>query len=361
MDLSKINKKLITYIGGAIGAVILIFVILFMVKLCSGGKLSYEKIEEKMVAASKKYYSEENHKLPLVDEKSTVTADVLSDGKYMKPLSKVTKKDISCTGEVVVTYNGKEYNYMPYLDCGKDYKTTKLYEELIKDENLVTEGSGLYYLNNKYIYRGEYVNNYIKFNGSLWRIISIDNDGKVEILQEENSQKSKWDDRYNINRKNSTGITEYDVSRIHETLISNLNSFNKEDLGRLSIQSLCIGGRTEQQTGKDGSLECLKKLDGEYFGLLRADEFLQASIDINCNKVEDMSCKNYNYLSDSQKAFWLLTPDSSVTHLAYKLSAGQINRSTANTDGYVRMTAVLHSNVLYKSGNGTKEKPYLIK
>ena len=350
MDLSKINKKLVTYIGIGIGAIVLIFIILFVIKLIAGSVISYDKIENKMIAASKKYYAEEGHILPKENEKATVTAETLSTEKYMKPLTKMVKKDVTCSGEVVVTNNGKEYTYTPYLDCGENYKTIELYKEITKESNLVTTGAGLYYINGSYVYRGEYVNNYVKYADQLWRIISIDKEGHIKLLQEENSNKSKWDDRYNTTKKSSTGISDYTVSRIYESISNIINGFKDTDLAKLYKHNICIAGRTTDESGKDGTIECKKVFENQYAGLLRTDEFLLASIDSTCNKIENQQC-----------AFWMLTPDGETTHLVYKLTNGNFNKSTANSDGYIRMTIMLNNNTLYKSGEGTKEKPYLLK
>ena len=359
MDLSKINKKLITYVGIGVGVVALIFVVLFVIKIMTGGKLSYENIESKMIDAAERYYEDEEHKLP--SESETVSVETLVSEKYMKPLEKYTKKNVTCTGEVKVSYNGLGYTYTPYLDCGDKYKTKELYKEIIKDSNLVTEDSGLYYINNKYIYRGEYVNNYIKYAGSLWRIISVDADGNIKILQEENKNKSKWDNRYNEIKKSKVGITNYEKSRLRETITELIDGFKDTDKAKLYKGNICIGGRTPDEIGKDGSIECKTVLEGEYAGLLTANEFLIASLQPTCNKIDDAQCMNYNYLATYQRAFWILTPNSEWTHMGYKLTSGRINNSTANTDGYVRLTVTLNNNVLYKSGDGTKENPYILK
>ena len=54
----------------------------------------------------------------------------------------------------------------------------------LKDK-VVTSGDGLYkdeYEDGRYFYKGANPNNYIRFNNELWRILSIENDGSMKII-----------------------------------------------------------------------------------------------------------------------------------------------------------------------------------
>ena len=53
---------------------------------------------------------------------------------------------------------------------------------------VVTTGSGLYedeYEDGRYIYRGNYVDNYIIFNNEEWRILSLEKDGTLKIIRQQ--------------------------------------------------------------------------------------------------------------------------------------------------------------------------------
>ena len=67
-------------------------------------------------------------------------------------------------------------------------KNNKKTEVEIGGQNvaIVHKGDGLYsdkYINDRYIYRGSNPNNYITFNGELWRIVSVDKDGNIQIMR----------------------------------------------------------------------------------------------------------------------------------------------------------------------------------
>ena len=66
---------------------------------------------------------------------------------------------------------------------GGDTITTEDLKDLV-----VTESDGLYadeYEEGRYIYKGANPNNYIEFNGEIWRIISVENDGSLKVLRDE--------------------------------------------------------------------------------------------------------------------------------------------------------------------------------
>ena len=74
-------------------------------------------------------------------------------------------------------------------------------------QNVVTSGPGLYKDNieeNKYIYKGEDPNNYIKLDNDLWRIISIEPDNTLKIMKQDSIGSLPYDPGYETN---ITGIT----------------------------------------------------------------------------------------------------------------------------------------------------------
>ena len=50
---------------------------------------------------------------------------------------------------------------------------------------IVKSGDGLYkdgYISDRYIYRGANPDNYVSFNNELWRIVSVDGNGNIQII-----------------------------------------------------------------------------------------------------------------------------------------------------------------------------------
>lgn len=364
MNLSNINKKLFKYIIIIVCVFIGFFLILGIIKLIIGNKISYQKIEDKMSQAAINYMKNNDADVSMPEENEVITIDVedLIANKNMKELSKYVKKsDVSCTGKVIVRKQDDSYLYIPYLDCGDDYKTTTL-KDHITDIGTVDSGDGLYYLNNEYIFRGEYLNNYVKFAGQNWRIIKIDSDGNIKLLQDETKERNNWDNRYNVDYKSGVGINNYELSRVNKRLTEIYDELFDENTKKyIATKNLCVGKRYIGDTTKDGLTECSDILENQKIGLLQINEFLIASIDSNCQKVRDGACQNYNYLAKYKENWWTITADASNTSKIYEVVGGSTNVTNASIVKIIRPTIYLNSDVIYVSGDGSQENPYIFK
>lgn len=363
-DLGK--KKLLIMMGGTIGLVILIVVILLIYNAIFG-KTSYKDIESKLLNAAKKYYSENASLLPKSElEEVTTTDAALTSAGYLKSMGELTKKmdGVTCTANIVVSYAGGEYRYTPLLNCGSAYTTKTLTSYITDNVEKVYTGSGLYDLNGELVYRGENPNNYIKFADNLWRIVKIENDQAVMILDKKN-ERMVWDDRFNTDRDRSDGINDYTVSRIYEeiTKIYEENTLvNKNNKNLLAIHPLYLGKRYESDMGNDGSIEKATFMEKQYIGLLPLYDYINASIDTNCNSALTTSCTNYNYLNHFDYNWWTITGDASNSYKVYRISSdGEIESIRANSYGYLRPVIYLAKDAVYVKGTGTEADPYIIK
>jgi hypothetical protein len=363
-DLGK--KKLLIIAGGLVGLVILIVIILLIYNAIFG-KTSYKDIENKVLAAAKEYYSEHTELLPQNENEEVTTTDsALTAAGKLKSMSELTKKmnGVTCTATVVVTYANGEYRYTPLLDCGSNYSTKTLTSYIEENETRVYSGQGLYDLNGELVFRGEDPNNYVKFSGKVWRIVKIENDHVVMILNEK-MDRTVWDDRFNTERNRSDGINDYEVSRIYEnltTLYQDDTIFNKSTRNLLAIHSLYTGKRYESDSYNDGSIEKSTVVEGKYIGLLPLYDYINASIDTNCTSSTTESCTNYNYLNHFDYNWWTLTADASNTYKVYRVdSEGIVESLKANSNGYLRPVIYLAKDALYVSGDGTESNPYTVK
>lgn len=363
-DLGK--KKLLIIMGGAIGLVILIVIILLIYNAIFG-RTSYKNIEDTVLKAAQKYYSDNSSLLPKSENEEVTTTDsALTAAGYLKNMNELTKKmkNVSCKATVIVSYAGGEYRYTPLLDCGKEYSTKTLSSYISSDVEKVYTGSGLYELNGELVYRGEEPNNYIKFSGKVWRIVKVENGQVVMILNEKNT-KSVWDDRFNTERDRNDGINDYSVSRIYDALkeIYDDNSlFNKNSKKMITIHSLYTGKRYDTDIVNDGSIEKSSYLENQYIGLLPVYDYVNASVDSNCNSTTTESCSNYNYLNHFDYSWWTITGDASNTYKVYRISSdGAVELTRAAGIGYVRPVIYLAKDALYSKGTGTSEDPFIIK
>lgn len=360
------KKKLIRLLALLLGVVIVFILVMFLLTSCSNGKKSYEDIEAIMAEAAESYFADHKENLPKKDGGTQpVDVSILVAEGYMKDLSKYT--NAICTGEVRVQKVGSTYSYTPKLNCGESYTSRELSDQIKADNSTVSSGYGLYNKSGNYVFRGETVNNYVQLENALWRVVKITSNGNtVLILDEPLQMTSPYDNRFNTESNYKSGINNYSSSRLKEKL---LEEYEKED-SFLSINdkaktttfNVCSGKRGIKETGVEQAIECQQQEQNQKVGLLTAIDYMNASIDPACTTAGSKNCQNYNYLNGPKTEWWTLTPSKTNNYLAYMIT---INNGIKETETYnyaaIRPVVYLNSNILYKSGSGTKEDPYMVK
>lgn len=362
------KKKMYLYLGIGVGSIALIVIIVIVVMMAFGSKsVSYSTIESRMVTAAKNYYKKNSSNLP-TEEGGQITVDIatLTTSGDLKPVSEMTEEGVSCSGNVIVTKTNNGYQYSPYLDCGSEYKTSLFYEKLIQNNVISEFGEGLYPLNDGYVYKGDDPNNYLEFAGAIFRMVKINPDHSIVAIYSGSSndyvEHVEWDDHYNA-ITDDYGINDYSQSSIRKVLSDLYVSdfFSEDDLNKMVPYRLCVAARSKSDTSKDGSVECQKVIERQYLGLLPFFDYMNASLDSNCNSFESgLSCANYNYLENFGRAWWSLTASSASSELVYQINSGPSERK-ARSNALPRFVITLGNYVVYDKGTGTQEDPYIIK
>lgn len=361
------KKKLIYIMSGITGVMILLIVIIALISSCSNKKMSYDKLENTLKTAATSYFDNSEVTLPTEEGGSVIVDDnSLTTGGYMKPLSDLVEEGMSCTANVIVTKNGNNYLYSPILNCGDVYQTHKMIDVVMGNNPIVTTGVGLYKQNDMYVFKGEYVNNYVELSGNLWRIIDIDSEGYARLIYagKNTEEVYVWDDRYNIDKEENVGINDYSISRIKEVLLS-LDSNNQYiqdyEKSNLAYRNWCVGKRSIDNKTINNSEECTTTVSGQLFGLPYVSDYVNASIDSNCKTIDDQSCNNYNYLLSSSLSSWTLTGSKEKSYKVYTVSRSRYSLTDASSEKSVRPTVYLSNNAIYASGDGSQANPYKIK
>lgn len=369
--LDERTKKMLFLAGGITVFLIVIIIVALVVGKIKNSSLTYEQIEDKMTEAAKSYYASRNDQLPINEtEEIEVNASLLASSGYMKELSKIQKdKSVACEGKVVVTKSGEYYNYSPYLNCGDKYTTTYLYEKVMS--GVVSKDDGLYKAEQYskkgkqtiYVYRGDFVNNFVSIDDVLWRIVKVNPDFSLMLIKYKFNfdvdYEGPWDDRYNLSQHEAIGIPDYYKSMIRKKINDYYFSDGlTENLkARVVSKDICVGKRTASAIGKDGSIECKEIIAGEKLSLLSTYDYLNASLDTGCRKIEDLTCSNYNYLTDYNGSYWLLNTDLIKGYKAYD----NIYSTYLNTTAKTRIVLNITKNSVYVKGSGTETDPYIIK
>ena len=362
------DKKTIKMLGYIIGGFVAFIILLFLISSCTNRKYTFEKLEDRMLKIAKEMYKNNEKELPSQDKdtKTITLKKMISEGK-IEEVSKLFKRDdLKCNGTVTITNNNGYYNYSPYLSCGKEYETKYLKDKIIEDA-LVEKGVGLQEDKDTYIMKGEVDNNYVKFNDNLYRIIRINSDGTIKLMETKGLNQKVWDDRFNPDNNNNSGINEFEYnslnSRIRDTLheyYEDESAWPKETKNYIVSQTLCIGKRSKNDITKDGSTECSKVMENEMFGLPAVYEFLQASLDSNCSFTTDGNCRNYNWMSNTKQATWTLTANVENSTTAFLLS-GLPKINSCSSMSTILVTFNLTDKAIYVKGDGTQTKPYEFK
>lgn len=364
--LEKIDKK-IWIMGGSF--LILIIAIIFGGAFIYNNlffKRSYEEVENIMIQASKNYLAKTPEKLPQnINDSISIPVSNLIDAEEMNTIESYLKEEEnSCSGEVKVTNINQKYRYVAFIDCGKDKKTIKFIDYIKENVKTTENGNGLYNLNNELVYRGDNVNNYIKFSGKTYRIVKFSEDHPVIIFTEK-TDSTTWDDRYNVEKKDNSGINDYSVSRIREhlnNLYKGTTLVAEEDKLLVAAHNVGIGKRNSDDTDKTGYLENSVIIENQYISLLQMNDYLNASTDTNCTNTTSPSCINYNYLSKYKYNWWTATASSLNSYRVFRIGAkSNASVTLANSNGYVRPVLYLAKDAIYVSGDGTSENPYIIK
>lgn len=391
------DKKMYRYIVLLLIVVlILIFSFWFINILTGGTKLSYVSLEEKLVVAAKKYVEDNKSVLPSeIGTSSTISSTVLINNNYIDDLSSyISDSSINCNGKVEI-YKVEDgyYNYTPVLSCGNKYNSIKLSDKVLLDNNYgVVSGDGLYERANgifvtdynelgresenyEYVFRGDSVNNFVKIDENIWRIVAIKSNGDMLLIYTGSTQKpSVWDDRYNEDVNKNQGINNYEYNDIKSRAMESVLNFydgkltlmNKEEYSLntkyLTVpMDLCIGKRSTEDSDFSGEIECSLILKNQYVGLLPAYYYMSASLDSGCNSTISKNCGNYNYLSYFGDYWWLLTANSENTNEAFYISNKFIASTLCSSKNSIRPIIMLGSRAVYDSGIGTEDEPYMIK
>lgn len=349
------DRKYMIMFGSVIGIIIFMLLSMFILSSCSS-KMSYEKLEEKIVSATADYIRTNGK--PAVGTTSFVSSEDLINNGYLKSLDNY--KNDNCTALVKVMNNNGVINYLPSLTCN-NYKSVKLREKILED-NLTVEKSGLFAIDGEYIYKGKYVNNYVKIGGKLWRILRIDSNGDIKLVSVESDGVSvQWDNKYNEITKSKTGENEYETSYIREVLLSRYSKYRDIHKKHIVPKSICIGSRSYKDIDKTNLLDCSKKLDDQYVGLINPSDYALASTDKDCITLKSGSCLNYNYLVNTLKTTWTLNAISDNTYQAVAYYNGNLKAEDISDTNDFNIVIYISGDEIYGDGNGTKDKPYTYK
>lgn len=215
--------------------------------------------------------------------------------------------------------------YNPKSESGESI--TLIASSLTSGVAYQTEGEGLYRLNGASIYKGKDVKNYVKFSNMIWRIISINTDGSIELVLDE-----------------PINVLMYDVDKVSYDK-SDVNSYLNEvfikylNIDYLSKTPFCLDEIEDIQ-----AIKCTNNSTDYYVRLLSISEFVRSFAD---NKSYLLSDYNYWLYNNSQDKAWHTSGES-------------VSLSSVTDTYYVKPVIKLSNTNILVSGDGTIENPYQV-
>ena len=283
---------------------------------------------------------------------------------------------------------------------------------------VVTSGDGLYkneYETDRYIYRGGNPSNYIEFDNSLWRILSVESNGTLKIIKNDSIGSMPWDVPGTRDSSTST-YCKYASSygcnawAANSTLVNTPSMFITTPHGDINTDALKFSGtvtvdasintylnttfysgiidkgnmvKGNYYVGTPGGYDAdwgftdtdsiSKNIEQEknyiwngYVGFITASEYMNASLSSACTNLS-IARENGNACGDSN---WLKyendyrTISPAASHdimLVWTVSSDGILDSTLNASKKHPIRPVLYLKADIKlSGKGTEGRPYQI-
>lgn len=222
-------------------------------------------------------------------------------------------------------------------------------------------------------YYGRNPNNYVNFNGELWRIIGIIN-GKTKIIRNESIGNMVWDNSpsnnwNNSDLKNYLNVDYYNnIKEPYKSMISKetyyLGGPNYSNDDNLTAQGYYNAERDNAAVYKDNPISV-----EQYIGLMYASDYGYAAGEI-CSSIKlrdfDDRCYYYDYLfgGPNNSAEWLQNPyglDDKSVDVIYgdgKSSGGGQGRYYSDKEFAVRPVLYLTSDTIIVDGAGTTRRPF---
>ena len=275
---------------------------------------------------------------------------------------------------------------------------------------VVESGDGLYadeYTDGRYVYRGANPNNYIEFNGELWRIIAKETDGTYKILRNELlSEEMPFDEGgyrdsesngaggtycansgYGCNAWSSTanmvgspaefvngpyrGAVEADSS-LNKYLNTTYLGTIQTNIDKIVSHDFNIGG-VSGDSNPNGEIALMLEEETNYkwngkIALASASDYLNANSNqsmcgtAKTNYENYETCRNLDWMYIPGEWFWLVSPlaRSGDAGVEFSVSSGgNLNYSDASNSNGVRPALYLSSDITL-TGEGTESNPYTI-
>ena len=349
-------------------------------------------INDIVISAAKKYVNDNKNDY-IKDSENTycILISSLVSNDYIKEDIVNNKQNNIIEKKVKITYNEQfEYNIVNENDCTERdiYKISAVERLLLKsnDTQINDYSSGnvheMYGFNHDetyqtpaltdYRYIGNKPYNYVKFNDELWRIIGVfeidDGSGnrekRIKIMRDQKLADDYYWDSTNLNRWELSSLKTYLNTDYYDSLSSQAKSM-------IDPAVFYIGGINAYPDGEMfyGYERGNEVYNNSYLlnwlgivGLINPSDFIFTyALGVNeeiYNYPKVHSDGTGSWMYGENHYTWVINPRSVTSRGAFFYSAAGIELQVANINYSVVPTVYLKSDIRFKSGIGSINKPY---
>lgn len=190
-----------------------------------------------------------------------------------------------------------------------------------------TEGDGLYRISGASIYKGVNVDNYLMFSNQMWRIISINPDGTLDLILDSYINSLSFNDK-------DVSFKESDINKYLNNKY--LNILNKDYLSNVSY---CL-----DDVDDITKITCSESNSENYVRLISIPEFINSKVNGKTYLESEYGYWTYNF---GKKGAW----HTNGTNISIDLE---------KNDHLVKPVIRIKNSVQLLAGSGKKEDPYII-
>jgi prepilin-type N-terminal cleavage/methylation domain-containing protein len=306
--------------------------------------------------------------------------DLKSDNLLKTPIiDPRTDEEINLNNKIYVLRETDNTLSICYEERGC-YAPIKLADKIIDPSTIVSGNiDGLHQdtSNNFYYYAGSNPYNWIEFSGKLWRIVKVNSDRSIQIIYEGTKSGNSTNENGAISNGpfDNLNTNSYNGNVTVKTTLQDWYNANIDEASKAMVLPIqwCVGKVAYSTSGVSKSSflssECTTKTTNTYSaGLLLGSEYLYASLDAACLTSYKTSgdygntCKNQNYLYKNVYNYWTTVPDNNSTNVWVVNVGGSLGAPvTASNSNHIRPVITLRNDVYIDRGDGTFNKPFVLK
>lgn len=213
------------------------------------------------------------------------------------------------------------------------------------------------YVDKRYIYAGTSADNYLEYSGKIWRIISVEPDGTLRLLDSSANFSLLWDEGSQdmwgsstlytyLNNDYLSGIT--DVSKVQSGMWIPVMVYPSASVGSLSINEYTSLEESETQLYAQ-------------VGIPSIADYMKATNSASCKNGMLTSTGCTSWLSAYAGWTYNINAEQSTGYAYYLDSSASLKQAKTNTSNKVYPVIILNRNSVISGGNGTLGNPYVLK